>query len=62
MLSSEDHKHNYTLTIRVPLDARDDVEARKLARGLVELHKPPKTSVLKLQRLQEGKEPQGVRL
>lgn len=53
---------NYQLIIRIPFEAFDDVEARQRAREMLVVHKAPEESVVKLQRLRENKEPEGVKL
>lgn len=53
---------NYQLITRVPFEALDDAQARQKARQLMASMKAPKMSVIKLQRLRDNKEPEGVKL
>jgi hypothetical protein len=61
----------YQLTIRIPFEAMDDIEARQKANALIEqglvqteLHtlSLPSQTVLKLQRLEANKPPVGMSL
>ena len=52
----------YQLTVRIPLVAMDDIEARQKAQDLLKEMKTPDTTVKKLQRIQVGKPPEGVKL
>lgn len=53
---------DYQLMIRIPFEALDDLEARQKARDMLVVHKAPDKAVVKLQRLRENKEPEGVKL
>lgn len=52
----------YLLTIRIPYEALDDVEGRKVARKTLEDIKVPEEAVSKLQKLVDNKEPKGIKL
>ena len=53
----------YVLTLRFEFEEVDDVEARKVAEGMLwHLGEEPSPSTIKLQELRVGREPRGVRL
>jgi len=55
-------KHKYLLTIRVPYEALDDLQARQIAEDFLNATDLPCDSTVKLQLLRENKEPVGVRI
>ncbi len=59
--------NHYTLTIRVPVRAVDDAQAREIAKAILTSATVPAivdtgTSEIKLQKLQDGKPPRKVKL
>jgi hypothetical protein len=52
----------YQLTVRVSFSAMDDIEARQKAQDLLKGMTLPEGTVKKLQWVQAGKQPEGVRL
>jgi hypothetical protein len=52
----------YQLTVRVSFSALDDIEARQKSQELLKGMTVPEGTVKKLQRVQAGKQPEGVRL
>ena len=52
----------YQLTVRVSFSAIDDIEARQKSQELLKGMTVPEGTVKKLQRVQAGKQPEGVRL
>lgn len=61
-MKEEDRMNNYQLVIRIPLKAMDNLQARQMAQELTRLFPVSKDSTVKLQRLQENKEPTGIEL
>lgn len=55
-------KEEYVLVIKVPIKALDNLQARQIANGYLKCAAVPEGAAVKLQRLQEGKQPQGVPL
>lgn len=53
---------DYQLVIKIPLKAMDNIQARQMAQELTRMFPVSKDSKVKLQRLQENKEPIGVDL
>ena len=52
----------YQLSIKVPYEALDDIQARDIAKGYLESYNLPKGAVVKLQRLEDRKVPVGLPL
>jgi hypothetical protein len=55
-------RYQYQLTIRIPIEAIDNIEARQIAKGYLDAAAPPKDATVKLQRLEVNKAPTGVTL
>lgn len=55
-------KCKYQLVIKVPYEALDNLQARQIAKGYLQSTTLPAEASVKLQRLQEHKEPVGVPL
>lgn len=53
---------DYQLTIRIPVKAFDDADARQKARSQLDGLKIPKEAGVKLQRLYENKQPERVKI
>lgn len=49
--------NEYQLVIRIPYNALDDMQARQMAREMMKVTTVPDETVVKLQRLEDGKEP-----
>ena len=52
----------YQLSIKVPYEALDDIQARDIAKGYLDTMTLPEGATTKLQRLEARKEPVGVPL
>ena len=55
-------QYEYLLTVRVPLKALDDPDARSKALKVLADADIPGDNKVKLQRLEKGKEPTGIKL
>jgi len=55
-------EREYQLTIRIPYRALDDPQARQMAREMMKTTSVPDKTVVKLQRVERGKEPIKVTL
>jgi len=52
----------YQILIRIPLEAVDDVAARQRHKKMIEEMNIPEDAKIKLQRLYEDKEPEGLKV
>jgi len=52
----------YQLVIKIPYDAIDNLQARQIAKEYLDTSTRPTGSTVKLQRIQDNKEPIGVPL
>ena len=55
-------RYKYQLVIKVPYEAIDNLQARQIAKEYLNTTPLPNEAVVKLQRIQEHKEPMGVPL
>jgi len=55
-------ENEYQLIIRIPYRAIDDPQARQMAREMMKVTAVPDDTVVKLQRVEKGKEPKGLKL
>ena len=56
--------YDYILTVKIPIQEMDDPDARAKAQGLLKEMQVPEgvKPVMKLQRLEQGKQPVGIAL
>jgi len=52
----------YLLTVRIPFDEMDDIEARKRAKEIIDEIQVKRENTVKLQKLQDNGEPTGMKL
>ena len=55
-------KRKYQLVVRVPIEAMDDPQARRIAREIIRKARVPEKRIAKLQRLCEQSYPVGVQM
>lgn len=53
---------NYQISIRIPLEAVDDIAARQKYKKMIEEMSIPQNSKIKLQRVYDDKEPEGLKI
>ena len=53
---------DYQLNIKIPYEAMDDIQARQMAQEILKNSPVSDDTTVKLQRLQSGKPPEGVKL
>ena len=58
-----DHKQDYLVQIKIPIKALDDIEARHLLNNMrMDWNQVISDDKIKLQRIEEGKKPVGVKI